>query len=193
MRFRFGELLVLGVFLFAAAIAVIVVVPRSDASGPGWTQTPWGPLGPADRDLIIKVRWAGLWEVPAGQWAQQKGASARVREVGATLVEDHTKLDEATRALAAKLGMGLPNDPNPDQQRWLGEMRDSTGAAFDQIFADRLRGAHGKVFSTIAAVRAGTRNSLVREFATVANTFVMKHMTILESTDLVNYSILPTP
>ncbi|MEW9527206.1 DUF4142 domain-containing protein [Microbispora sp. NPDC049125] len=193
MRFRFGELLVFGVFLLAAAVSVIVVVPRSEASQAGWTQTPYGPLGPADRDLLVRVRWAGLWEIPAGRWAQDRSGNEKVKDVGMHLVTDHTKLDAEVRALAAKLAVPLPDQPNPDQRRWLDEMAGSRGAEFDRIFADRLRNAHGKVFTVVSAVRAGTRNELVRAFASRAVEVVMKHMTLLESTGLVDYSTLPTP
>ncbi|GAA4570609.1 DUF4142 domain-containing protein [Planotetraspora kaengkrachanensis] len=193
MRFRFGELLVFGVFLFAAAIAVVVVVPRGEAAQAGWTQTQWGPLSPADRDLLVRVRWAGLWEIPAGRWAQDRSNNDKVKDVGMHLVTDHTKLDAETRALADKLGVLLPDEPNPDQKGWLDEMSGARGPQFDQIFVDRLRNAHGKVFAVVAAVRAGTRNDLIREFATTANTVVMKHMSLLEGTGLVDYSTIPAP
>ncbi|GII53347.1 hypothetical protein Pth03_17360 [Planotetraspora thailandica] len=193
MRFRFGELLVFGVFLFSAAVAVVVVVPRSEAAQVGWTQTQWGPLGPADRELLVRVRWAGLWEIPAGRWAQDRSDSDKVKDVGMHLVTDHTKLDAEVRALADKLGVLLPDEPNPDQQAWLAEMASARGPEFDRIFVDRLRSAHGKVFTFVAAVRSGTRNELVRQFASRANNVVMKHMSLLESTGLVDYSTLPTP
>ncbi|TQS26129.1 DUF4142 domain-containing protein [Microbispora sp. KK1-11] len=198
MRFRFGELLVLGVFLFAAAVTVVLVVPRSassqsDWTRSGWTQTPYGPLGPADRDLLVRVRWAGLWEIPAGRWAQDRAGSDKVKDVGRHLVEDHTKLDAAVRELAAKLAVPLPDQPNPDQRGWLDEMAAARGAGFDRVFAARLRDAHGKVFTFVSAVRAGTRNSLIRDFAGQAVDVVMKHMTLLEGTGLVDYSALPTP
>jgi predicted outer membrane protein len=193
MRFRFGELLVFGVFLFAAAIAVIVVVPRGEAAQAGWTQTKFGLLGPADRDFLVKVRWAGLWEIPAGRMAQERAGSAKVKDVGRHLMTDHIKLDADVRELAAKLGVPLPDQPNPDQQRWMGEMSGSRGAEFDRIFTDRLRAAHGKVFTFVSEVRSGTRNEAVRKFAGEAMNVVMKHMSLLESTGLVDYSTLPTP
>ncbi|GLX98458.1 DUF4142 domain-containing protein [Herbidospora sp. NBRC 101105] len=194
MRFRFGELVVFAVFLFAAAVAVIVVVPQEQATAQqGFTSTRWGPLSPADRDFLVKVRWAGLWEIPAGRWAQERSTNEKVKIAGNHLMVDHAKLDEAVRAEAAALGVLLPNEPNPDQQRWLGEMSNATGAEFDQIFADRLRAAHGKVFATVAAIRAGTRNERIRAFAAEANVVVMKHMRVLEETGLVDYSALPVP
>jgi hypothetical protein len=59
--------------LVAVLLAVTVSVFQSWSSGTpgtgGWVQTQWGPLGPADRDLLVKVRLAGLWEGPTGQQA----------------------------------------------------------------------------------------------------------------------------
>jgi hypothetical protein len=45
----------------------------------------------------------------------------------------------------------------------------------------------------VAAVRAGTRNDMVRSFAETAVTVVMKHMALLESTGLVDFGALPIP
>jgi predicted outer membrane protein len=159
---------------------------------PGYTLTASGPFGPPDLDLIVKVRQASLWEMPAGQMAQSQASSERVKQVGATLAADHKVLNEACEKLAAQFGVTIPDTPNADQQSWLTELRGAYGQQFDQIFADRLRAAHGKVFAAIALVRAGTRNNVIRDFATTANSVVMKHMTLLESTGLVNYAALPT-
>jgi predicted outer membrane protein len=153
----------------------------------------YGPLGPADIDLVVKVRLAGLWEQPAGDMAVKKGASPRVREIGKMISEQHAVLDQLDRNAAAKLGIQVPNEPNADQQYWLGEMKDASGAQFDRIFVDRLRAAHGKVFSVIADVRAGTRNDVVRELASQSNQFVSTHLTLLESTDMVDWQHLALP
>jgi predicted outer membrane protein len=166
--------------------------PGSAPGGDEWTDTDTGPLGPADRDLLVRVRTAGLWEGPAGEMAQDRAGSDRVREVGHHLLTDHTALDVQVRMVAAKLRVELPDTPTAEQQGWLNELSSRRGAEFDQVFADRLRAAHGKVFAIIAAVRAGTRNDTIREFAQTANTVVMKHMTLLESTGLVHFDALPT-
>lgn len=60
--------------LFVILSAVTLTIYQSWSSGAvgtgGWTQTQWGPLGPADRDLLVKVRQANLWEGPTGQQAE---------------------------------------------------------------------------------------------------------------------------
>lgn len=189
-----GEVLLLGGFALAAAVTVLLVLPSGAAPvAADWAQTSSGPLGAADRDLLVKVRQAGLWEMPAGEWAQERGASARVKEVGKILMQDHMKLDLLTRQVAGRLGVPLPDQPNPDQQRWLAQLATERGAAFDRDFANLLRAAHGKVFTVVAAVRAGTRNAEIREFARQGVNFVMKHMALLESTGLVSFADLPEP
>nr|MDT0656894.1 DUF4142 domain-containing protein [Micromonospora sp. DSM 115978] len=152
-----------------------------------------GPVTPADRDLLIKVRLAGLWEMPAGTMAAEKGASQVVREIGAEIARQHEELDRLTVEAAGKLNVPLPDRPNIEQQAWLDEMQRSSGSQFDQVFVDRLRAAHGAVFPAIALVRAGTRNEVVRVLAQQANQFVKDHLTMLESTGLVDYGSLPLP
>ncbi|MFC3448029.1 DUF4142 domain-containing protein [Amycolatopsis speibonae] len=149
-------------------------------------------LSAADKNLIVNVKLAGLWEMPAGMWAQERGKSKRVREVGRTLMIDHGRLDTATHAIADKFGITLPREPSDQQSAWLGEMkaaRDDT--EFDRIFTNRLRYAHGVLFPLISQVRAGTRNDVVRDYATTANQAVLRHMTLLESTGLVDQSLMP--
>jgi putative membrane protein len=151
-----------------------------------------GAVTAADKDFVTKVRLAGLWEIPAGEMAQEKSDDPRIREIGADIAAQHRALDELTRNAAKKLNLKLPNKPNSDQQTWLGEMRDSEGEDFDQVYIDRLRAAHGKIFPAIATIRASTRNDTVRRLAQQANQFVMTHMTLLESSGIVDFQALPT-
>ena len=186
---------------FVATVLVSLAAPASaalavgDAPVPpdtGLTDKGVGPLTAADRDFVVKVRLAGLWEIPAGNMAQDKSDDPQVVRIGKTISDQHVKLDQLTRVAAAKLDVPLPNEPNADQQVWLGEMKSASGTAFDQIYIDRLRAAHGKIFPAIANIRAGTRNDTVRKLAQQANQYVMTHMTLLESSGIVDYGSLPT-
>ena len=182
----------------ALSIAVFQYWGRSEyrataASDNGWTQTPWGPLGPADRDLLVKVRQAGLWEGPTGQDAQERARSVRVREVGRLIAAEHADLDARVREVSARLGVLLPNAPSGQQKGWMAEIAGRSGPDFDRTFVQRLRVAHGTVLPLISQVRSGTRNDLVRQFAVTAAQFVTRHHEYLESTGLVDYSALPEP
>lgn len=170
----------------AGLIAGMVLLPSAASAEPAPAQ-----LNAADTMLLNGVRQAGLWEIPAGQMAAEKGKRQRVREVGAEIAKQHVELDQMVVDTANKLGAQIPADPRADQKGWLAEMQVASGDRFDQTFVSRLRAAHGKIFPVIGAVRAGTRNDDVRKLADAANIFVMNHMKLLESTGLVRYSELP--
>jgi len=152
--------------------------------------TPWGPLTAADRDLIVRVRLAGLWELPAGQQAIERAPSQAIKEAGDHLIVGHTDLDKRVRIIAAQLGVALPNVPNEQQQGWLREMSAATGAEYEYKFANLLRAAHGKIFPAIGAVRNTTRNTLVRQLASDANQTVLDHITVLEKTGRVDFDAI---
>ncbi|GLW63026.1 hypothetical protein Arub01_12700 [Actinomadura rubrobrunea] len=189
-RFGRSQVLLVAVAVVAVGAALFVVLrPPGEPGVSGkltgaTTETRWGPLSPLDRDLLVKVRLAGLWEGPAGQMAQQRAGSAKVKEVGQMIAEQHAQLDADTRTTAQRLGVLLPSQPNRDQQGWLREMSQATGADFDKVFVLRLRTAHGKVFPTIARVRSETKNTEMRAFAERALRYVNTHLTLLESTGL---------
>jgi predicted outer membrane protein len=158
----------------------------------GMTDKGTGAVTPADKDFVIKVRLAGLWEIPAGNMAVEKSDNPAIVNIGRTISAQHVVLDQMDREVAKKLGIQLPNQPNGDQLSWLAEMRNANATTFDQIYVDRLRAAHGKIFPAIATIRASTRNDSVRQLAQHANQFVMTHMTLLESSGIVDYATLPT-
>ncbi|MFD0686893.1 DUF4142 domain-containing protein [Actinomadura fibrosa] len=196
-RLRRGRVLLVlaAVAAVAAAFAVVLspaggVAPADGAEKGGTTQTRWGPLSALDRLLLVKVRQAGLWEMPAGQQAQQRASSPRVKEVGNMIQQQHQVLDADTRTTAQKLGVLLPNEPSGSQKSWLREMSSKYGTAWDKTFVLRLRAAHGQVFAVIAKVRAASENTEIRAFAERCLKFVNTHMSLLESTGLVTRSAL---
>ncbi|GAA3828398.1 hypothetical protein GCM10022226_56530 [Sphaerisporangium flaviroseum] len=153
--------------------------------------TPWGPLSPADRDLLAKVRLAGLWEIPTGRQAARRAFRAATRKNLGEIARQHTLLDAEVREVAAELRVPLPDKPNADQQGWMDEISAKKGLAYDRLAVMRLRLAHGKIFPAIGAVRASTRNTLIRGFAESAAKFVNTHMGLLEGTGLAGDMALP--
>lgn len=185
--------------LLAGTLAALVfpVWSYADRSGTGLdtlnaqtVPTAYGPLSALDRDFVTRVRLAGLWELPAGQQAEQKGTTQAVRTAGEHLVTGHTFLDARVRDVAGRLGLALPNQPNAQQRQWLATLDAAQGQEYDRDFANLLRRAHGKVFAVVAQVRATTRNSLVRALADDANTTVLDHIKVLEATGHVDFDAL---
>ncbi|KUF16661.1 hypothetical protein AT728_12245 [Streptomyces silvensis] len=192
-----------GTALIIAALVVTVgalafpVWSYADRSGTGEANlnagsvaTRWGPLSATDRDFLVKVRLAGLWEIPAGQQAVERAPSKAVKDAGDHLIVGHTDLDQRVRGVSAQLGVELPNQPSDQQQGWLRELTAASGETYQRKFANLLRVSHGKVFALIAQVRDTTRNSLVRQLASDANQTVLDHITMLEGTGYVDFDAI---
>jgi putative membrane protein len=171
-------------------------VPTTDGGVPippeKLSQKGTGPVTAADKDFVIRVRLAGLWEIAASNMAQTKSDDPAIVAIGKSISAQHVILDKMDRDVAKQLNIQLPAQPNSDQQGWLAEMRAANSSTFDQIYIDRLRAAHGKIFPAIATIRSDTRNDSVRKLAQAANQFVMTHMSLLESSNIVDYGSLPT-
>ncbi|MFB9691385.1 DUF4142 domain-containing protein [Amycolatopsis plumensis] len=149
-----------------------------------------GPVTELDKTFLVKVRQAGLWEIPAGSLAQTHASSEQVKRAGLHLLDGHSRLDQLVREDAKMLGVTLPEQASAEQQGWVRQLTAAQGLEFDKLFANLLRSSHGKIFATIAEVRAGTQNDVIRRHAKQANQTVMDHMEVLEDTGLVDAKTL---
>ncbi|MEV0227827.1 DUF4142 domain-containing protein [Streptomyces sp. NPDC050704] len=149
--------------------------------------TPYGPLTEADRDFVVKVRAAGLWEYPLGEMTMQRGTTKEMKTAGEHLIVGHAGLDEMCRKIAPELNITLPNQASPQQQQFVATVDSKTGKEFDSTAVGIMRVTHGQIFPTIAKIRASTQNTLVRQLADLSNDTVLDHITVLEDTGLVNY------
>ncbi|GGZ92492.1 DUF4142 domain-containing protein [Streptomyces bluensis] len=156
----------------------------------GMVNTQWGPLTASDRDLIVRVRLAGLWELPAAEQAMQRSSSKTVKEAADHLIVGHTDLDRRVRTVATQLGVEIPDEPNEQQKGWLRQMSAAQGNEYDRTWANLLRSAHGKILPAIGQVRNMTQNTLVRQLASDTNQTVLDHITMLEKTGQVDFDAI---
>ncbi|MFD8811685.1 DUF4142 domain-containing protein [Streptomyces sp. NPDC059627] len=178
LSFTLGSLLypaILGVQKVSSAPTRVIATPAT------------GSLTEADRDFVVEVRSAGLWEYPVGQKAAKKGATKAVRNAGEHLVDGDASLDAAVRNAANQLGITLPNQPSPQQQGFESRLNGESGKQFGTDMATTVRATNGQLLTTIASVRSTTRNSLVRALAEQANDTVLDHITVVEKTGLIDF------
>ncbi|MEU6096960.1 DUF4142 domain-containing protein [Streptomyces sp. NPDC047079] len=178
----------LGLTLTALAYpAMLGVQTTSSSPDRVIANTRYGPLTEADRDFVVKVRSAGLWEYPLGEIALKKGSTPEMREAGKHLIVGHAGLDAMCRKIAPELGITLPNQATPQQQQFVATSDAQSGKEFDSTAANIMRVTHGQIFPAIAKIRATTKNTLVRQLADLANDTVLDHITVLEKTGTVNF------
>jgi predicted outer membrane protein len=170
----------------AAAVLIYTGAPAS-TSGGGWTSSVSGPVGPADRAVLVAVRQATLWEVPAVQQTELVAASPEVRRIGGAMVGDLSTLSEQVRTVADRLGVVLPSQPTAQQQMWSTDLSGETGPRFDAEMVGYLYQNCEATLAAVASARERTENSDIRALTQMATKIVGDHLRYLAGTGLVNH------
>jgi putative membrane protein len=89
-----------------------------------------------DEQWLMMSIEGDLFEIQGGKLAEHKGSTEKVRELGATLVKDHTQSLMDATALAKKLGIPVPSEPSPTQQWELQVVAQFSGTKFDRWYSD---------------------------------------------------------
>ncbi|WP_330275187.1 DUF4142 domain-containing protein [Lentzea sp. NBC_00516] len=189
--------------LFVLAVTLMLTSCGVSATG-GWhgevpgehvrkhttLDSPHGPLYPADVKLLVAVAQAGLWEAPASEDVARRSTNPKVRKVAEQLATEHHALHESNIAAADRLQVQLPQAPTPQQKGWQDEIRAAGGDELDRTYVNLTRAAHGSVYMAITTVRSTTQNDVIRSMAAIAEDYVARHMSLLESTGLATFDAL---
>lgn len=89
-----------------------------------------------DQEFMNKAAAGGMYEVQAGNLAQEKGRSAEVKNFGAMLVKDHTAANEELKSLATSKGVTLPATVPADKKKRLDKIAGAKD--FDKEFVDEV-------------------------------------------------------
>lgn len=192
---RTARLVVVAAVIFGVAVAVSMTWRTpSSITGIGYEYTPSGPLGPADKDMLYRVKQAGLWEMPVAEELANKAKTPRLKEIGGFINEEHHELNQIVDEGADSLDVELPLEATVEQRAWIAELSATPeGLDYDRLAVHRLREAHGNVLPLLAQVYVSTRNDTVRDLAAEGMVYVSRHISYLESTALVNHAALPEP
>ncbi|MEU7747871.1 DUF4142 domain-containing protein [Nonomuraea sp. NPDC049158] len=132
-----------------------------------------------DRTFLRHAHQGNLAEIQAGQAAQDMGASQAVRELGAKLISDHTKMDDDVTRVAKQVGVDLPTKPSTAQRRQLGEVAGKNGEAFDRAWlAAQIAGHRQSLANGAKELRKGSSPE-VKQLATDAKPIVQTHLDLL--------------
>ncbi|MFI1453940.1 DUF4142 domain-containing protein [Streptomyces roseus] len=128
------------VTLTAAAVVGLGVLPVMAAPSPGT----------ADAAFVQTAHQGNLPEITAGHDAQKNGQDTCVKDAGAILVRDHTKLDADLSQLAAKGKIQLPDAPSPEQQAASNQVKTMAGSSgYDKAWLAAQEDAHTKTLASI--------------------------------------------
>lgn len=89
-----------------------------------------------DQEFMTKAAAGGLYEVQAGNLAQEKGRTPTVKAFGEMLIKDHSAANEELKALASAKGVTLPAALPADKKKRLDKI--ASAKDFDKEFVDEV-------------------------------------------------------
>ena len=133
-------------------------------------------LSQQDQDFVKQAAQGGLEEIQSGQMAEQKGASQAIKQLGQTLVTDHTMMNEQLKQIAQQQGFTLPQSLPQDDRQEMQQLRNLSGQQFDRQFADEQIEDHQKMIQVLQKEAQTTQDPALREFAQSGIPVMQKHL-----------------
>ena len=87
-----------------------------------------------DAAFYKKAAESGIFEVDAGNQAQQKANNQQVKDFGAMMVKDHTAANDQLKSLAASKNISLPTTASVSQMAQKGKLDVLAGDTYDKSY-----------------------------------------------------------
>src|SRR5262245_60305003 len=134
-----------------------------------------------DRDFAVIAAQAGMAEVELANLAQTQGSDDRIRSYGKKLVEDHARLNNELKDIAAKQALNLPADVNSDQRKTIDTLSRRSGPQFDGEFWRAAVQDHRKAIEEFRKEAAKGDNQALKDFASRSIPSLEEHLHMAES------------
>lgn len=139
-----------------AALVLVGLAPAAAAQAAGQPSE-------QDTQYVQAIHQANLYEIEAGELAQQKAQSQGVKELAQKLYTDHTQLDESVRELAQQLGVELPTELMGEQKQGLEQLNNASGEEFDRLWVTQgLNGHVAAIQATQTQISQGSEPQVVQ-------------------------------
>jgi putative membrane protein len=133
-----------------------------------------------DKVFLQKASEGGMAEVQMGRLAAQKGNSSEVKQFGQKMVEDHTKLNEQMKPIAASLGVAAPRHLNKTDQAEFDKLSGLSGDAFDQEYITNMVKDHRKDLHEFRREEAATSNPDLKQAVSQAEQVISQHLSMIQ-------------
>lgn len=97
-----------------------------------------------DEDFIKDAVSGGLLEVELGRYAQQNATHPRVRNFGAMMVRDHSKVNDELKTLLTQKNLTIPATMDDKHHDKMTDIQKKTGTDFDKDYISEMVDDHEK-------------------------------------------------
>jgi putative membrane protein len=124
---------------------------------------------------------AGIFEVEAGNQAQDKAGSQKVKDFGAMMVKDHTAAGDKLKSLAASKNISLPSSASVGQMATKTKLDVLTGDTYDKSYITGQIKAHQETIALFKKESAAGQDPEAKAFATQTLPTLQHHLKAAQS------------
>lgn len=123
------------------------------------------PVDEKDSKFAVEAASGGMLEVQLGELAQQKATSQRVKDFGAMMVRDHSKVNDELKSLAGMKNVTLPPAPGEDHMDHIKNLTGKSGKAFDKDYVNLMVDDHEKDIKAFEDASNNAKDADIKAFA----------------------------
>src|SRR5262249_27505273 len=135
----------------------------------------------ADREFANKAAQGGMTEVELGKLAEDRGATAHVKNYGKMLVEDHTRLNNELKHIASRENITLPTAVSSEQRQTIDRFA-RLSSQFDREFLKDSANDHREDIKEFEKEAANGQDPALKSFASNSLPTLRKHLSMAERT-----------
>lgn len=119
-----------------------------DATSAAVGATSAATMGQVSTDAFVtNAAISDMYEIQAGQIAQQKGQAQGVKDFGKMMVTDHTALSNAMKPLIVAAGKTAPAALDERRKGMIDNLNAAAPADFDKVYLDQQEAAHNEALT----------------------------------------------
>lgn len=148
-----------------------------DAVGAAVGQVSASTLGANTTEgFVSNAAMSDMYEIQAGQMAQQKGQSADVKAFGKMMVADHTAMSNEMKPLAQAAGQTVPAALDERRKGMLDNLTAASGADFDRVYLSQQEAAHEEALTLMRGYAENGDNAGLKALAQKATPKIQAHL-----------------
>jgi putative membrane protein len=153
--------------------ALIAALPVANAVGKDQS--------PEDQTFVNEASRGGKMEVKLGELAERNSASSEVKEFGAHMVKDHTRLNKELSSAATSIGLTVPTDLSEDQKAECTKLSKLSGKSFDKEYIDLMVKDHTEDLAAFQKAESTAQDPKLKMAISSAIPVIQEHLNMAKS------------
>jgi putative membrane protein len=153
--------------------ALIAALPVANAVGKDQS--------PEDQTFVNEASRGGKMEVKLGELAERNSASSEVKEFGAHMVKDHTRLNKELGSAVTSIGLTVPTDLSEDQKAEYTKLSKLSGKSFDKEYIDLMVKDHTEDLAAFQKAESTAQDPKLKMAISSAIPVIQEHLNMAKS------------